>query len=209
MRTFTNTVGYDKMVIGYNPVGPDGKTQGGESWGLTTSEAVVFSYKLAEEPAKVARILEIINTIGSDYDTWWKIWQWDLEPENYNYDELMGYAAKETDYDRAAKYGENHGNLFNTLQNPNFAGKYKPANFNWANSMPMFMTGGYSNTMLPITTESMPKFWTSMESLRETTYIDIITGKKSVDDFDAFVEQWNKMGGEKITAEANEWYHAK
>jgi putative aldouronate transport system substrate-binding protein len=72
----------------------------------------------------------------------------------------------------------------------------------------MFMTGGYSNTMLPITTESMPKFWTSMESLRETTYIDIITGKKSVDDFDAFVEQWNKMGGEQITKEANEWYHS-
>ena len=50
---------------------------------------------------------------------------------------------------------------------------------------------------------------TRMDTLRQTTYIQIITGEKPVDAFDEFVQQWNAMGGEKITAEANEWYHAK
>ncbi|MDR0896575.1 MAG: hypothetical protein LBN04_01835 [Oscillospiraceae bacterium] len=208
MRTFAATVGYDKMVIGYNPVGYDGKTQGGESWGLTTSESIVFSYKLADQPEKLARILEVINTIGSDYDTWLKVWSWDLNQDKYTYDPLLGYVKVEG-YVVDTTYGENQGNMFNTLQNPNFAAKYKPANFDWANSMPMFLTGGYSNTMLPITTASMPDKWTSMETLRQTTFIQIITGEKSVDEYDAFVTQWYDMGGTAITDEANEWYLSK
>lgn len=211
LRTFASTVGYDKVVIGYNPVGPDGKTQGGESWGLTTDEAIVFSYKLADQPEKVARILEIINTIGSDYNTWLTVWAWDLNILNtdcYAYDDLLGY-VNVNGYKRDDTYGENHGNLFNTLQNPNFTKIYKPANYVWADSMPMFKTGGYANTLLPITTASMPKYWTSLETLRETTYIAIITGEKPVDAFDDFVAEWNQRGGEQITQEANEWYLSK
>ena len=210
VRTLGNNpeFGYEKVRIGYNPVGPDGKSQGGDSWGFTTSEALVFSYKLAEEPAKLARILEIVEAIGSDYDTWWKIFKWDLEPEQYTYDDLLGYVPNDPNYDRAAKYGENHGNLFNSLQNPNFRKVYDPAQYNWADSMPMYKTGGYSRVMLPITTASQPKYWTSMETLRETTFMRIITGEASIEEYDSFVEQWYKMGGEQITKEANEWYHS-
>lgn len=206
MRTFAATVGYDKMVIGYNPTGPDGK-QGGESWGLTTDEAIVFSYKLADQPDKLARILEIIETIGSDYETWLKVWLWDLNTDKYNYDELLGYVPAEG-YQKPEALSDNHGNMFNTLQNPNFIMKFKPANFNWATSMPQFMTGGYAKTTLPITTASMPKYWTHLEALRETTFIQIITGEKSVDEYDAFVEQWYNLGGTDITNEANEWYQS-
>ena len=206
MRTFAETTGYDKMVIGYNPTGPDGK-QGGESWGLTTSEAIVFSYKLADQPAKLARILEIMNVIGSDLETYLKVRLWDTDLSNYEYDSLLGYVKKEG-YEKPETFGA-HGNMFNTLQNPYFAEKLSPATIEWALTLPQFSTGGYSNTMLPITTASMPQYWTSMDTLRQTTYIQIITGEKPVDAFDEFVQQWNAMGGEKITAEANEWYHAK
>jgi putative aldouronate transport system substrate-binding protein len=207
MRTFAATegLGYDKMIIGYNPTGPDGK-QGGESWGLTTSEAIVFSYKLADQPAKVARILEIINTIGSDFDTWLKIWNWDLESDQYDYDDLLGYIAKEG-HERADE--GSHTNMFNTLQNPYFAMKVKPAQWNWGKTLPQFRTGGYSNTLLPITTASQPAHWEDMEKLRLGTYVQIITGEKPVDAFDDFVKQWNEMGGAKITEEANEWYHSR
>ncbi|MBO4367417.1 MAG: hypothetical protein J5859_01775 [Clostridia bacterium] len=205
MRTFASTVGYENMIIGYNPVGPDGK-QGGESWGLTTDEAVVFSYQLADQPAKVARILEIINNIGSDFDTWEKIWNWDLESDQYDYDDLLGFVAKEG-HEKADE--GSHTNMFNTLQNPNFAMKAKPAQYNWAMSMPQFQTGGYSNTMLPITTASMPNCWTSMETLRLTTYIGIITGEAPVEAFDSFVDSWYAMGGTAVTEEANEWYHSR
>ena len=205
MRTFASTVGYENMIIGYNPTGPDGK-QGGESWGLTTDEAVVLSYKLADQPQKVARILEMINVIGSDFDTWLKIWEWDTETDQYDYDELLGYVAKEG-YEKA--FEGSHTNMFNTLQNPFYAMKVKPAQYEWAKTLPQFRTGGYSNTMLPITTASMPNCWTSMETLRQTTYVGIITGEIPVDSFDSFVESWYQMGGTAVTEEANEWYHSK
>ncbi|MBQ3669129.1 MAG: hypothetical protein II920_07885, partial [Clostridia bacterium] len=87
------TFPYEDVVIGYNPVGPDGKS-GGVQWTLTTAEAVVFSYKLADQPEKLAKILEIINTIGSDYDTWVRIWNWDLNDEAYTYDDLLGFMTE-------------------------------------------------------------------------------------------------------------------
>ncbi len=63
--------------------------------------------------------------------------------------------------------------------------------------------------MLPITTASMPQYWESLDTLRKTTYVQIITGEKPVEAFDDFVKQWNEMGGAKITEEANEWYHSR
>ena len=218
VRTFAAQTGYDKMVIGYNPTGYttkyDGKYanfQGGDSWGKTTSEAIVFSYKLADDPAKLVRILKIIEAIGSDYETWLRIFEWDLnivDPECFAYDELLGYVPV-NGYTRDTTYGDNHGNLFNTLQNPNFRAKYDPAQYDWANKMPMFHTGGYSRVTLPITTESQPQYWSSLETLRETTYFQIITGEKTIDAFDAFVKEWYQRGGQVITDEANEWYASK
>ena len=81
-----------------------------------------------------------------------------------------------------------HTNMFNTLQNPFFAMKAKPAQYEWAKTLPQFRTGGYSNTMLPITTTSMPQYWESLDTLRKTTYVQIITGEKPVEAFDDFVK---------------------
>ncbi|MCJ8013646.1 extracellular solute-binding protein [Paenibacillus sp. KQZ6P-2] len=38
------------------------------------------------------------------------------------------------------------------------------------------------------------------------TFTKIIMNKVSVDEFDKFVEEWKKLGGEQMTKEANEWY---
>lgn len=75
--------------------------------------------------------------------------------------------------------------------------------------MPMFQTGGYSRVTLAITTASQPQYWTSLETLRETTYMQIITGEKSIDAFDDFVTEWYARGGQTITDEANEWYQSR
>ena len=204
MRNFTATYGYDKMVIGYNPIGPDGKS-GGENWGLTTAEAVCFSYKLADDPEKLEKICEIINTIGSDYDTWVRIWNWDLNDAAYTYDDLYGFMT-ENGYERADE--TTHTNMFNTLQNPYFAMLANPSRYNWANSMDNFAGFGYAD-QLKITPASKPTYWTALENLRLGTYVQFITGEKSLDEWDDFVAQWYSMGGEVITEEANEWYHSR
>lgn len=46
--------------------------------------------------------------------------------------------------------------------------------------------------------------WDAMNNLYKEYSADIITGKRPVSDFDKFVQEWNKAGGEEITKYANE-----
>jgi putative aldouronate transport system substrate-binding protein len=54
------------------------------------------------------------------------------------------------------------------------------------------------------TTDLMQKKKASLDDLEKRTFLEIITGKKPIDEFDKFVAQWNSMGGSDITAEVNE-----
>ncbi|MCM3629856.1 extracellular solute-binding protein [Paenibacillus glycanilyticus] len=44
--------------------------------------------------------------------------------------------------------------------------------------------------------------------LQDETYINIILGRP-IDDFDQFVQDWYKLGGDKITTEVNQWYEQR
>ncbi|MDU5951046.1 MAG: hypothetical protein E6Z15_28795, partial [Paenibacillus macerans] len=57
-------------------------------------------------------------------------------------------------------------------------------------------------------TPTMSQKGATLDKLQEETFIKIITGSAPVSDFDAFVENWKKLGGEQITKEVNEWYNA-
>ena len=41
----------------------------------------------------------------------------------------------------------------------------------------------------------------SLENLESDTYLKIVTGESSLDEFDRFVENWYQNGGETITKE--------
>lgn len=49
--------------------------------------------------------------------------------------------------------------------------------------------------------ESMDKKWATLEKLEDETFLQIIAGDKSIDEFDNFVSQWLSLGGADITAE--------
>lgn len=42
--------------------------------------------------------------------------------------------------------------------------------------------------------------------LEGETFMSMIYGNKPIEDFDSFVQEWMKIGGEDITREVNEWY---
>lgn len=64
----------------------------------------------------------------------------------------------------------------------------------------------YINRFSGAPTETMTEKMSTLESMRDETFTKIIMGDSSIDDFDAFVENFNKLGGEQITEEVNEWY---
>lgn len=49
--------------------------------------------------------------------------------------------------------------------------------------------------------ESMDKKWATLEKLEDETFLQIIAGDKTIDDFDSFVDQWLALGGADITRE--------
>lgn len=57
-------------------------------------------------------------------------------------------------------------------------------------------------------TSEMARRKTTLEALEDSTFVEIITGRKSVDEFDGFVQRWRDLGGELIEFEVNEWWQS-
>lgn len=68
------------------------------------------------------------------------------------------------------------------------AGIYIPQAYTGANTATMQSKGGL------------------LVKLEGDTFINMIYGKKPVDEFDNFVKEWKSLGGDDITKEVNEWY---
>jgi putative aldouronate transport system substrate-binding protein len=64
--------------------------------------------------------------------------------------------------------------------------------------VPEYFQGPSTKTML-----SRQELLTKMQI---DSYIEIIYGKKPVDEFDSFVAKWKSSGGDNIIKEVNEWY---
>ena len=50
-------------------------------------------------------------------------------------------------------------------------------------------------------TDTMKKYWWALKEKESETYLQIITGKLSIDAFDTFVKEWQAEGGDTITSE--------
>ncbi len=46
----------------------------------------------------------------------------------------------------------------------------------------------------------------SLDKMTAEIFLKIITGDSPISDFDTYVENWKKLGGDQITIEVNEWY---
>ena len=57
-------------------------------------------------------------------------------------------------------------------------------------------------------TETMIEKQNILNNLQIDAFLDIIQGRP-LSEFDDFVAQWNKLGGEQITSEVNDWYAEK
>ncbi len=83
---------------------------------------------------------------------------------------------------------------------------------NWAVRMARLdaanlLAGGYNEVRTdPVAarTIAVDATWPALKKLEEETFLQIITGAKPVDDFDAFVEEWNSAGGAALLEKMNQ-----
>lgn len=55
--------------------------------------------------------------------------------------------------------------------------------------------------LYPSTTATMKTAWANLYKLENEAVIGFVTGSRSLDEFDKFVEEWNAQGGSQVTAE--------
>lgn len=59
------------------------------------------------------------------------------------------------------------------------------------------------------TTPTMVSKGSSLGKMTDETFTKMIMGSESIDNFDKYVKDWKKLGGDQITEEVNEWYKEK
>mgnify|MGYP000868810125 CR=1 FL=1 len=83
---------------------------------------------------------------------------------------------------------------------------------NWAVRMARLdaanlLAGGYDEVRTdPVAARviAVDPTWPALKKLEEETFLQIITGARPVDDFDAFVEEWNNSGGAALLEKMNQ-----
>lgn len=188
------------FVIGKPAVGPEGHS-GSVRWGIIMGGSLAFNKNLEKEPDKLGKILDIIQTIGTDYDTMIKA-VYGLEGVHYTrdadgtYNSLLEEGKVEEDYGL--------GNVFWAYDGLGIYRQWDPDYYGYADKFASY-TNKYTN-MLYTRLPSESIYADDLLKLQTRTYLDIITGKSSLDQFDAFVETWYASGGRQLVEEANAWY---
>lgn len=62
------------------------------------------------------------------------------------------------------------------------------------------------NMFVGAPTETMTSRMSTLQDLQDEVFVKIILGESPIEAFDQFVNDFNALGGEQITAEVNEWY---
>lgn len=103
-------------------------------------------------------------------------------------------------YNDVLKYKDGDNSVwFNAAQYDELGGQQILSEVYFANDMVM------PPAFYGAPTKTMADRQASLDRLEAETLFKIIMGETPIEEFDTFVEQWKKLGGEQITKEVNEW----
>jgi putative aldouronate transport system substrate-binding protein len=182
-------------------VGPTGKS--GTIKGDLASPFQCFAKRLGKDQNKLGRILAFYNEVKAKSPANFLLSYFGQEGVHYKMvNGMPALQGKYVDIKEQAKYG-GHTTLWTTFPAEYLWLTY-PGYDKWANER----VGKYTYYIqdLKAALPSQAKYLAELDKLRDEYYVGIITGKKPVEAFDEFVKEWNRIGGEQLTKEANAWY---
>lgn len=195
----------DSLVFGLPPVGPEGK-RGLSMRPLLYPQMAVMGRQVAEDPAKMQKILEILDFGCATFDGF-IMSRYGIEGQTFDYQEVPERGRVPVALPQYSNWlditKEGGGIAFNfgiwfmeICKHENSALWWKE------NKHPELNQDGYLDEVF-LVPPSMPKYKAELDTIREQAYISIITGDKPVDSFDEFVKMWGESGGDKVFAELN------
>jgi len=195
-KTIPNAV--NKLVYGKPVTGPNGK-KGLNMRNSLQGRFIVFGKQVEKDLDKRARILSILDYSSSTYEGY-MLTRYGKEGVHYNMKD--GYPEAVTpysDWNEITKIGA--GATFNNaIWLPSIIEKVN-REYAWGKSLGTLQSDGIMNEIiLPL--PSAAKYQAEIDKIRSEAYVDMITGKKPIDYFDTFVENWRAAGGSVLEEEA-------
>lgn len=191
-------------ALSSGPKGPSGSfgiTQGNPMLGT----GIQFGKQLEKDPEKMAAYLKMFDATSFDLDLYTKI-HYGEKGKTFEIKSDGTYAyipPYDTDEERT-KFGI--GNYY-----------HAPASFNDYDFQAPFMTRGdlmpvkeaaaskgigKYDFMTPLAKPAYDEFQDALTQLTIKSFIDFITGRRPIGEFDKYVADWKKAGGDKVLAEA-------
>lgn len=201
-----------RITYGPLPEGPNGD-RGDWLWG-PLSNFVCFGSHLKDDVEKQKVILKMLNDLNYDEETAIMA-AYGVYGESYEfYDESVG---KTSGIKQLGNYGADANanaemgiGFFNLLkcggwadksitdlyQNPKYTEEQeKTAKWN-----------SYNDLLMRANMPSSITYATTLQTLKTTAYSEFISGKRNLDDWDKFVEEYMNAGGAVLQKEAQEYY---
>lgn len=206
----------ENIVYTQLPEGPNGDF-GDWQWG-PLANFVVFGTQMKDDVEKQKVILKMLNDINYDEETALRC-QWGEEGKTYKLNDTevgkssgLSYVGDYgTDANLKAEEGIGFFNLFKCGQTSSAWADYSISkqylNENYVKGIEELASAGkYKDAIMRAVTESTSIYATTLQTLKTNTYTEFITGKKSLDEWDSFVEDYMRQGGEILQKEAQEFY---
>jgi putative aldouronate transport system substrate-binding protein len=195
------------------PAGPNGDYGWRVGYAVSNGENAVYNKALENDPEKLATIFKIMNAFAID-DELYKLASYGIEGEHYTLNEegIMIRSQSDAESNRLgimacrSLYGADRA--YSTFAyNQAF---YKQPSI--ANRLNWFKEDQYTSyiqdavsTVLSSQSDLLPE----LNRFRDETYIEMIRGERSLDEWDDFAAEYMALGGEQLSREANEWYQSK
>ena len=186
--------------------GPNGDS-GYVQFGIISS-SLTFGKHLEKDPAKLAFCLQFLDFINADTPEAAYI-RWGVEGKDYERDKVTG--AVVTLHKNPEALAKSGYSVLEASQGiPNLTSRFlrnddaqysiyaRTGNIQPEISYPTWIGFFADSAIASISGEVNPILFKG--------FIDIITGKRPVSDFNAIRQEWNRAGGEKLTAEMNRAY---
>ncbi len=202
-----------KFYYGPWPAGPNGDYGWRLGYAVGIGENMLYNASLNDDPKKLAAILSILNIFCTD-DELMTLAVFGEEGVTFEYTPSGSVAMKVTNeemnemgvavlrglYGGGVSYSDKFFEL-SFYNNPTVKNR-----LDWA-AKPQF--DSYLLTKVPSALPSQSTYASELLAYRDETWISIIKGELPVDFYDEYVKEWNAIGGQVLTDEANEWYANK
>ena len=198
------------FVYGPWPAGPKGDYGWQVGTSVAVSESAVYNAKMSDE--KLALIFKILNAFATDEELYMTAFA-GIEGTHYekNADGTIKRLMGNEELNAVGVWGcrSLYGNDRAFSQLGYDLAFYKDPSI--ANRLNWFKKDQYNSYIQDAVTETLPSsdLFAELNTIRDETWVAMIRGEKSLDDWDAYVQSWMNAGGQTLTEEANAWFNGK